>query len=116
MSKQFQIFVKRKHHKYCFVITNSAGTECLETIHVATKEECANLLQLLKRFGIHEENYLRMVSPHNEYYFLLRDDDGKLIATGNNHSLLVQRNQTIVSLLRYFNNASLFLSQFQELK
>lgn len=114
MKKSFKIQIKRVEYKYYLVLADATGHQCLETIPVETKQKCAELILLLKRFGAHDEHYLRMVSPHNEYYFLLRDDDGKLIATSIQQRSMAERNQAIVNLRRFIKSPDCVLPRFAE--
>lgn len=110
MREPFQLQINQSENGYLFSICDQSGELILESHSFNVASEYTSALSLAKKHGIYDENYLRMVTPEGQFYLLIRDDVGSLIATGTTVNSISERNQIINQCVRFIKSSKFKLN------
>ncbi|GAB6012102.1 YegP family protein [Viscerimonas tarda] len=91
---------KRENGVFQFVLKASNGEIILSSESYTTKANCQNGVRSVKKNGIADNYYIKLVSDNNKYYFDLKAANGQIIGTSRMYETEQDRYNEISSLKR----------------
>lgn len=104
MNNRYTFHIIGIENKFQFIFHGGEGQILIKSISFKTVEECIDSMMLSKKCGSSEDNYLRMISEDHQYYFMLRDDEGKELANGKKTPSMQARNANLAECIKYIRN------------
>lgn len=94
------------NEKIFYHFTNNHGDILLTSIDYSSIEECAYGIRESHKCGSSKDNYLRMIMD-DQYYYMLRDNEGKELANGEKTNSLEERNKRLYECIKNIKNGTI---------